>query len=282
MPAQYVVSGPAYAAGAEGDTIMGLDGRVAFVSGGGRGIGRGIVACLARDGADVAINYRRDETAARETAAAVRALGRRAEVYQADVSDWAAARAMSDAVLRDFGAVDILVNNAGIASRGLSVAYTDPAEMGRVVHTHVFAAFYLAKLFLPTMRERARGDIVMISSSATRSLAANGAPYNMAKAALEALAKTLAKEERDHGIRVNVVAPGLVETEMGRRLARAVRGVRDIHELDPVSPFGFVCQPEDIGNAVAFLCSDGGRYITNQVLYVDGGGFDTRRTRGQV
>jgi NAD(P)-dependent dehydrogenase (short-subunit alcohol dehydrogenase family) len=115
----------------------------------------------------------------------------------------------------------------------------------------------------------------MISSGATRTFAAHGAPYNMGKAALEALAKTLAKEERQHNIRVNVVAPGLVETEMGRRLARATRGVQDIRELDATSPFGFVCQPDDIGNAVVFLCSEAGRYITNDVLYVDGGGFVT-------
>lgn len=258
----------------------GIEGRVALVSGGGRGIGRGIVEALARAGADVAINYRKDEDAARETAEAVRALGRRAETYSADVSDWAACQAMVEAIVSDFGHIDILVNNAGIASRGQSVAETDPAEMERVVRTHAFSSFYLSKLVLPSMRERERGDIIMISSGATRHHNANGAPYNMGKAALEALALTLAKEERDNNIRVNVVAPGLVDTEMGRRLARAVSGVQDIHQLDPTSPFGFVCQAEDIGNAVAFLCSDAGRYITNDVLYVDGGGFQSARSRG--
>jgi 3-oxoacyl-[acyl-carrier protein] reductase len=261
---------------------MELAGRVALVTGGNRGIGRGIALCLAREGADVAINYRRDQAAAEETVAAIRTLGRRAGAYQADVSAWEACQGLVEQVLRDFGAIDILVNNAGIASRGLSVADTDPAEMERVVRTHLFSAFYLSKLVLPAMRRQPRGDIIMISSSVTQTLAANGAPYNMAKAALEALAKTLAKEERRHGIRVNVVAPGLVETEMGRRLARAVTGVQDIHELDAESPFGFVCQPEDIGNAVAFLCSERGRYITHQVLYVDGGAFDTPLARARL
>jgi 3-oxoacyl-[acyl-carrier protein] reductase len=259
---------------------MGLEGRVALVSGGGRGIGRAIAECLARDGADVAVNYRRDADAAAETVAAIRAVGRKAEAYAADVADWSACEEMVKGVLRDFGKVDILVNNAGIASRGRSVVDTDPDEMARVVHTHAFSAFYLSKLVLPSMRGQARGDIIMISSSATQSMAANGSPYNMAKAALESLAKTLAKEERPNGIRVNVVAPGLVETEMGKRLARAVSGVQNIRDLDATSPFGFVCQPEDIGNAVAFLCSEGGRYITHQVLYVDGGGFATPRARG--
>lgn len=200
---------------------MGLEGRVALVSGGGRGIGAAICLALAEDGADIAVNYRRDEDAAREVQRAVEALGRRCGIYQAEVSDWDADQAMVEAVTRDLGPVDILVNNAGIASRGNAVADTDPLEMERVVRTHAFGAFYLSKLVLPGMRGRERGDIIMISSAATQTMNANGAPYNMAKAAMEALAKTLAKEERDHNIRVNVVAPGLVETEMGRRLIRA-------------------------------------------------------------
>lgn len=252
---------------------MGLEGRVALVTGGGRGIGRGIVECLARDGADVAVNYRRDEDAAKETAEAVRALGRRAELYQADVLEWDACVSMVEQVTKDFGKIDILVNNAGIASRGQSVADTDPNEMERVVRTHAFSAFYLSKLVVPQMRDLGRGDVIMISSGATKGLGAFGSPYNMGKAALEALAKTLAKEERSSNIRVNVVAPGLVETEMGKRLARATRGVQNIRDLDSTSPFGFVCQPEDIGNAVAFLVSEAGRYITGETLYVDGGGF---------
>ena len=254
---------------------MGLEGRVALVTGGGRGIGRGIAECLARDGADVAVNYRRDEASARATVDALSATGRRAAHYRADVADWAACEAMVTRVLADFGKIDILVNNAGIASRGQSVAVTDPAEMERVVRTHAFSAFYLCKLIVPQMRTLGRGDVVMISSSATKSHGAYGSPYNMAKAALEALAKTLAKEERANNVRVNVVAPGLVETDMGVRLARATRGVADIHELDATSPFGFVCQPEDVGNAVAFLVSERGRYVTHEVLYVDGGGFPT-------
>ena len=261
---------------------MDLSGRTALVTGGGRGIGAGISLCLARAGANVAINYRRDEDAARETAQTIRALGRRAELYQADVSLWDDCQAMAEAALRDLGAIDILVNNAGIASRGNSVVDTDPAEMERVVRTHAFSGFYMSKLLVPQMRDRGRGDVIFISSSATKGLAAYGSPYNMGKAAIEALAKTLAKEERDHGIRVNVVAPGLVESQMGFRLARATRGVQDIREMDAQSPFGFVCQPEDIGNMVAFLCSEEGRYITNEVIYVDGGGFETPGQRRQA
>jgi NAD(P)-dependent dehydrogenase (short-subunit alcohol dehydrogenase family) len=139
---------------------------------------------------------------------------------------------MVDAAVRDFGFVDILVNNAGIARRGNSVQKTDPAELERVVRTHAFAAHHLCQLVLPSMKTRPRGDIVMISSVATLHHGAGGAPYNMGKAALEALAFTLAKEVRHHGVRVNVVAPGLVETEMGRRLMKATAGVTDLRSLD--------------------------------------------------
>ncbi|MDP6606237.1 MAG: SDR family oxidoreductase [Dehalococcoidia bacterium] len=250
-----------------------LSGRTAFVTGGGRGIGATIAEQLADAGADIAINYRRDEDAANETAETIRALGRRSETYSADLSDFDVCSAMTERALSDFGGFDILVNNGGIASRGQSVADTDPEEMRRVVGTHAFGSFYMSKLLIPTMRERERGDVVMISSGATAGLSANGGPYNMGKTAMEALAFTLAKEERRNGIRVNVVAPGLVETEMGRRLVRATRGVEDIRELDEGSPFGFVCQPEDIANAVVFLCTEEARYITNQRIYVNGGGF---------
>ncbi|MPZ98758.1 MAG: SDR family oxidoreductase [Dehalococcoidia bacterium] len=257
---------PGYPAG-------GIEDRVALVTGGGRGIGRGIVLALARAGADVAINYGRNADAANETAEEVRALGRRAETYHADVADFAQCQAMAERALADFGSIGILVNNAGIASRGNTVVETDPEEMRRVVRTHAFGSLHMSKLLVPQMRGLERGDVVMISSGAAQSLGARGAPYNMGKAAQEAVAYTLAKEERQHGIRVNVVAPGLVESEMGRRLARATRGVEDIRELDARSPFGFVCQPEDIANAVVYLVGDTGRYVTNQRISVNGGGF---------
>jgi NAD(P)-dependent dehydrogenase (short-subunit alcohol dehydrogenase family) len=106
-------------------------------------------------------------------------------------------------------------------------------------------------------------------------MAGNGAPYNMGKAAMEALALGLAKEERDNGIHVNNVAPGLVETDMGVRLARAMTGMRDMEDLrrlDQAAPFGRVCQPIDIAKVVLFLCSDAAGYVTGQRIQVDGGG----------
>ncbi|HKC52526.1 MAG TPA: glucose 1-dehydrogenase [Myxococcota bacterium] len=251
---------------------MSLAGRVALVTGGSRGIGRAIALALAEDGAAVAVNYRKDEAAAKEAVAAIESLGRRARAYAASVDSLEACQAMVDAVVRDFGFVDILVNNAGIASRGQTVKNSDPLEFERVVRTHAFGAWYLCHLVIPSMRTRPRGDVVMISSVATLHHAGGGAPYNMGKAALESLAFTLAKEEKKHGIRVNVVAPGLVETEMGRRLAKAAMGVDDIRKLDAVMPFGRVCQPEDVANAVRFLVSERASYITGEKLNVHGGG----------
>ena len=111
----------------------------------------------------------------------------------------------------------------------------------------------------------------MISSVATLYYSGGGAPYSMGKAAMEALAFTLAKEVRHHGIHVNVVAPGLVETEMGRRLVKATAGVDDLRKLDASMPFGRVCQPEDIANAVRFLVSDAASYVTGEKLNLHGG-----------
>jgi NAD(P)-dependent dehydrogenase (short-subunit alcohol dehydrogenase family) len=252
-----------------------LDGRVVLVTGGGRGIGRGISELLAANGATVAVNYRRDAEAAAETVATIRAGGGAAAAYQASVDDADADRAMVESIIADFGHIDILVCNAGIASRGQSVADTDPAEMQRVVATHAFSAHHLSRLVLPSMRGRGRGDIVMVSSVATAHMGANGAPYNMGKAALEALARTLAKEERRYGIHVNIVAPGLVETDMGVRLARAMTGDRDMHDLrglDASSAFGRVCQPLDVANVVLWLCSPEAGYVTGQRIECDGGG----------
>jgi 3-oxoacyl-[acyl-carrier protein] reductase len=251
---------------------MTLEGRVALVTGGSRGIGRSIALALAEDGADVAVNYRRDEEAARQTVADIEKLGRRAAAYAASVDSYEQDEEMVRSVVADFGSIDILVNNAGIASKGQSVAKTEPDEVQRVVGTHALGAFYLSKLVLPSMRERPRGDIVMISSAATKGMAAGGAPYNMAKAALEALALTLSKEVLNRGIRVNIVAPGLVDTEMGRRLVKGAMGVQDIRTLDQAMPFGRVCQPEDVANVVRFLVSDQAGYVNGQRIYVDGGG----------
>jgi NAD(P)-dependent dehydrogenase (short-subunit alcohol dehydrogenase family) len=247
------------------------------VTGGSRGIGRAISVALARHGAAVAVNYRRDAAAAEQLAAELTAASRSTRAFRASLESNEQIEDMVGAVIAELGPPDIVVNCAGVASRGQPVADTDPAELTRLMAVNAFGPHRLAQLVIPGMRKRGLGHIVMISSTATRVMGANGAPYNMAKAAMEALAYTLAAEEERYGIRVNVVAPGLVETEMGRRMARAVHGVADMSALDAASPFGRVCQPEDVAGVVAFLVGPAAGYVTGQRIAVDGGAERSNR-----
>ncbi|MBN9108401.1 MAG: SDR family oxidoreductase [Pseudonocardia sp.] len=251
-----------------------LEGRVALVTGGSRGVGRGIARRLADDGATVAVNYRRDAAAADEVVAAITASGGCAKAYQAAVDDTDAVAAMLSAIGDDLGTVDLLVSNAGTASRGTAIADTGPEEYLRLLRVHTLGPLELIRLLLPGMRTCERSDVVVISSSIVGETPPNGAAYTMAKAALEAAARTLAREERGHGVRVNIVAPGLVATDMGQRLAAAAAG-RTIEELDPSYPFGRVARPDDVAGVVAFLASADADYLTGQRIQVDAGGPDS-------
>jgi NAD(P)-dependent dehydrogenase (short-subunit alcohol dehydrogenase family) len=248
--------------------------RVALVSGGGRGIGRAISLALAEDGCDVAVNYRKDVDAAEQTVKAIEAMGRRAVAVAGNVGEWDDCEAMVAAAVEALGPISILVHNGGIASRGNSVVDTDPAEFERVVKTHAFGGFYLAKLCVPHMKGSERGDVVMISSVATDGLAPNSAPYNAGKTALEAIAYGLAKEVTRDGIHVNIVAPGLVATDMGDRLTKAMTGGRasSADALDATAPFGHVCRPEEVAEVVRWLVSDKASYVHGVRIRVDGGG----------
>ena len=249
-----------------------LSGRTALVTGGGRGIGRAVSLALGKAGAKVAIGFRRDESAALATVAEIESEGGTAQAFSAQVEVLAECQSMVRAIESDLGSPDILVSNAGIASRGLTVAETSATEVADVMGIHAFSAHALCQLLIPQMRLARRADIVMISCATTSDPAANAAPYNMAKAALEMLAYTISKEEREYGIRANVVAPGLVNTEMGRRLMRARAGVLDIKELDDVSPFGHVCQPEEVADVVLFLVSEANSYMTGARVLCNAGG----------
>jgi 3-oxoacyl-[acyl-carrier protein] reductase len=259
-----------------------LDGKVALVTGGGRGIGRGISEALGREGATVLINYRKDKEAAEETANAIVAAGGKASIHQASTDVPDDCRRMMDEIHAQYGGLDIAIVNGGNASRGRSIVDTDEKELWNLVETHALGPHQLCRAFIPEMRKKGGGHVVFISSVATKGLSANGAPYNMGKAAMEALALTLAKEELPNRIHVNIVAPGLVETDMGVRLARAIQGkskedMADLRAMDASSPFGRVCQPEDIAGAVLFLLSPWSGYVTGQRIEVDGGSSDFRR-----
>ena len=237
------------------------------MTGGGRGIGRGIVIEFAREGADVAINYRRDREAAEATAAEVRVLGRRAIALQADVGEREAVEAMVARAVEFLGRLDIAVANSGVAARVATVAKTDPAEWRRVLGTDLDGAFWTARAAVPHVVAQ-KGVVLFISSIGADAAAPGGAPYHVAKAGVNALAKVLAKEVAGAGVRVNVIAPGLVRSEMGERLIR-FHGDAVLQTI----PLGRAGEPADIGRAAVFLASEDASWITGKVLRVDGGAW---------
>jgi 3-oxoacyl-[acyl-carrier protein] reductase len=244
-----------------------LDGKVTLVTGGGRGIGRGIALEFAREGADVAINYRRDREAAERTAAEVRALGGRTVVLEADVAEREAVEAMVARAIEALGRLDVAVANSGVAARVATVAKTDPAEWRRVLSTDLDGAFWTARAAIPHVVAQ-KGVFLFVSSIGADMAGAGGAPYHVAKAGVNALAKVLAKEVAGSGTRVNVIAPGLVRSEMGERLLRFHGDV----VLQSI-PLGRAGEPADIGRAAVFLASDDAAWITGKVLRVDGGAW---------
>jgi len=250
-----------------------LTGRVALVTGGGRGIGGAISTELALAGAAVVLTYRRDRASADALAAELTERGASVLSVEAHVDDpESSARAVATAV-DEFGSLGIVVSNAGVASRGRLVADTPVDELQWVLAVHAVGPHQLVRAALPHLRAAERSDVVFVSSIAASTWAAGGAPYAMGKAAVDTLAHTLAQEERRNGVHVNIVAPGLTDTDMGRRLVRATRSVDDIRELDDASPFGRVCAPEDIARAVRFLVGPEGAYVNDQRIVVDGGTF---------
>jgi 3-oxoacyl-[acyl-carrier protein] reductase len=242
-----------------------LDGKIALVTGGGRGIGRGIVLEFAREGADVAVNYRRDREAAEATAREVESLGRRAVVIQADVSDHEAVDGMVAQVRTAFGRVDVAVANSGVASRVAATHELDPGEWRRVMSTDLDGAFYTARAVLPALLE-SRGVLLFISSIGADVAAAGGAPYHVAKAGVNTLMRVIAKEVAGAGVRVNCIAPGLVRSDMGNRLIKFVG-----EGITQTIPLGRVGEPADIGKAAVYLASADAAWVTGKILRVDGG-----------
>lgn len=243
---------------------------VALVTGASRGVGAAVVHALAEDGFDVFGVYRRDRTAADETGRRAVALGARCVMHPADLSAAAAPEQIVAALVDEFGRVDAVVHAAGVVSSGKPVAETTDAEVEKLLGVHLKAPFALTRECIPRLRVSGQGAVVFVSSSVTQHMRANGAPYNIAKAAMEALARTVAAEERDRGVRINIVSPGLIDTELGRRFIRAAHGV-EIDRLAPLLPFGRLCTPEDVAAVVRWLVSPGASYVSGENIRVNGG-----------
>ena len=245
---------------------MRLANRTALVTGASRGIGRAIALELAREGANIAVNYRKQAEAAEETASAIRALGRRVAVLRADISDATACAGMVEQAEAALGPLDIVVANGGVASRPGPIAEMPVEEWHRVLATDLNGCFYTLRAAIGGMLARRRGVILTVSSIGADVCAPGGAPYYVSKAGVNALTRTLAKEVAGRGIRVNAIAPGLVMSDMGERMLKAVG-----EQLVAGIPLGRPGQPEEIAKLAAFLVSDDAAWITGKIYRIDGG-----------
>ncbi|GLK72143.1 SDR family oxidoreductase [Ancylobacter dichloromethanicus] len=249
-----------------------LDGRIALVTGGAVGIGRGIAARLAQEGCDVAI-LDLDLAGAQETAAMVEAAGRRALALAVDVADGAAVAAAADRIRAALGPIDIAVNNAAITAVG-KVLDIDAEAWRRVFAINTDSVFHVAKAVLPDMVARRAGRIVNVASWFGKIGKPNYAAYSASKAAVIAFTQALAAEVAPLGINVNAVCPGsIVGTRMrddADRLSRE-QGLPTAKEREHLIPLGRVGGPDDIARVVAFLASEESAYMTGQAINVTGG-----------
>ena len=244
---------------------MDLRGRVALVTGASGGIGRVIARRLGAAGARVAVNYHTGAAAAAEAADAIRAAGGEAFPVGADVCDEDAVEAMVSEVVGRWDGIDILVNNAGVTRDRLLLRMT-PKEWDEVISVNLRGSFLCTKTVLPHMVRQRRGRIVSISSVVGTSGNPGQANYAASKAGIIGFTKAMAREVASRNITVNALAPGYITTAMVEQLSEEVR--RAILGRIPMSRFG---APEDVAEAVVFLCGDGAGYITGQVLGIDGG-----------
>ena len=239
--------------------------KIALVTGASRGIGRGIALQLGREGWDVCVNYIEQKEAAEAVAAELRAMGRRAMVCQADVANREAVFAMVQAVEQELGPVSLLVNNAGIAGQCLFQDVTDEL-WNRYMAVNLGGARNTIQAVLPRMIHEKDGCIINISSMWGLRGASCEVTYCCTKAALIALTRSLALELAPSHIRVNCVAPGVIDTDMVQ-----VLGQETLDALAEQTPLGRLGTPEDIAHAVAFFASDKASFLTGQVLTADGG-----------
>lgn len=244
---------------------MKLEGLCALVTGASRGIGREIALELARQGANVAVNYVGNEAKARETVEEIEKMGRKAFAVKADVSSADEVSEMVKKTIAEFGRLDILVNNAGITKDNLLMRMKEE-EWDAVIDTNLKGVFLCTKAVTRQMMKQRKGRIINIASIVGVSGNAGQANYVAAKAGVIGLTKTTARELASRGITVNAVAPGFISTDMTDQLSEEIKA--GMLKQIPLGRFG---EPGDVAKMVAFLASDDADYITGQTIHIDGG-----------
>jgi 3-oxoacyl-[acyl-carrier protein] reductase len=246
-------------------SVRRFEDKVALVTGGSRGIGAAVARRLGAEGAKVAVNYAGSEDAALAVCADIQDGGCEAEAFQADVSDPQACQDLVDTVIDRFGALDVLVNNAGITRDGLLVRMSQE-DWQQVIDTNLTGIFSMTKAAARPMMKARSGAIVNMTSVIGLVGNAGQANYAAAKAGVIGLTKSVARELAPRNIRVNAIAPGFIETDMTAELSEKIR-----ETVRAEVALGTLGTPEDIAAATAYICSDEARYVTGQVLAVDGG-----------
>ncbi len=245
-----------------------LTGRVVLVTGSSSGIGAEVAVKAAEEGAVVAVHYHRSADGAQRTLERVRSAGAEAESFAADIGDGEQVGQLVARVIKHFGRVDALVNNAGLMPT-TPFLEIEPAEWDEVIRTDLTAAFHTCRAVLPSMVERGSGSIVNIASRLGQIGATDVAHYCAAKAGLIGLTRALAREFGPCGIRVNAVAPGVIETGLTTELVESDEGRRRLREM-PLGRFG---RPDEVADAVIFLLSDASSLFLGQTLNPNAGGY---------
>lgn len=237
-----------------------------IVTGASRGIGKAAAIALGGVGANVVVNYNSSSFGAEETAAAIMENGGTAEIFKADVSDFSKTEEMMKFANEKFGSIDALVNNAGVALLQMPFDMTEKSDWEHIFGINVFGMMNAVKAVIPYMIHKKSGSIVNLTSVWGISGGSCEAVYSASKAAVIGFTKAMAKELAPSNIRVNAVAPGIINTDMNKNLSD-----EELKEIEKEIPLGKMGTPESIGKIIAFLCGEQSRYITGEVIKADGG-----------
>lgn len=237
---------------------------VAIVTGGSKGIGRAICTELAQSGYYVVINYMGDKDGAKQTLAMVEDVGGRGEIYQFDIRDGQTTEKVVEDIAKRLGRIDILINNAGIIADGLFMMMS-PDNWHSVIDTSLNGFYNMTRPVIEQMVRRRKGSIVSISSASSMMAHRGQANYSAAKAGLNAASRSVSCEVARLGIRVNVVAPGLIQTDMIQKAPK--------EQIKAMIPMARIGKPDEVAKVVGFLCSDAASYVTGQIISVNGGMF---------